>query len=586
LDRLAVARSLREIGELLTLSGEDRFRARAYERAAGVLERVGADLGALVERHELTELPGIGKGLAAVIAELHLTGRSATLDQLRSGLPPGALELSRASGLGVKRIAALHAALGVETVAELAAACEAGRARGVRGIGPATERRILEAIRTQDRGRSRGGARGRPAEVRLPLHHADALADSLLAHLRAAPSAAAVEIAGELRRSAEAVDRLVVVAASSAPEALVRRALEFPLVGTVAAQSARGCSAALLNGVVMELRVVDPDRFAVELFYATGAPAHVGDVERAARERGFVLAPTGLWRGPGHERVPAADEPALYRRLGLPPLAPELREGAGEVDAALAGTLPDDLVTAADLRGLVHCHTVYSDGRHSIEEMARAADRMGVEYLTITDHSPTASYAGGLTLDRLRRQWDEIARVQEAVAVRLLRGTESDILADGGLDYPDEILEQLDVVIASIHARHRMDADQMTSRLVRAMRHPCFKIWGHPLGRLVLSRPPIACRVEEVLDAVAASRAAVEINGDPHRLDLPPRWIRAARERGIRFVISTDAHSVGDLDNQRYGAAMARRGWVGRREVLNALDAPGFRRAVSPTGAG
>jgi DNA polymerase (family 10) len=242
-------------------------------------------------------------------------------------------------------------------------------------------------------------------------------------------------------------------------------------------------------------------------------------------------------------------------------------------------------VTAGDLRGIVHCHTLYSDGAHSIEQMARAAEAMGVQYLTITDHSPTASYAGGLPLDRLRAQWDEIARVQEAVSVRLLRGTESDILADGALDYPDAILEQLDVVIASIHARHRMDADQMTARLVRAMRHPCFKIWGHPLGRLVLSRPPIACRVEEVLDAIAASRAAIEINGDPHRLDLPPRWIRAARERGIRFVVSTDAHSVADLAYQRHGVAMARRGWVGRGEVLNALDAAGFARAVAPAGA-
>ena len=216
--------------------------------------------------------------------------------------------------------------------------------------------------------------------------------------------------------------------------------------------------------------------------------------------------------------------------------------------------------------------------------MARAADALRMEYLTITDHSPAASYAGGLSVDRLKAQWEEIARVQETVSVRLLRGSEVDILADGALDYPDSILEQLNVVIASVHQRFRLDAAQMTRRLTRAMAHPCFKIWGHALGRLVLSRPPIDCRVEEVLDVVAASRAAVEINGDPRRLDMAPRWLRAARERGIRFVISTDAHAAAEYRNLQYGVAMARRGWVRRGEVLNVLGAEAFARAVSPAG--
>jgi DNA polymerase (family X) len=284
--------------------------------------------------------------------------------------------------------------------------------------------------------------------------------------------------------------------------------------------------------------------------------------------------------------LPAETEADVYRHLGLPYIPPELREGQGEIEAARAGTLPDDLLAAEDVRGFVHCHTVYSDGRHTIEEMARAADGLGMEYLTITDHSPTASYAGGLTVDRLRTQWDEIARVQESVSVRLLRGTESDILASGALDYPDAVLEQLDIVIASVHARYRMDADRMTERLRRAMSLPCFKVWGHALGRLLLSRPPIECRVEEVLDTVQSARAAVEINGDPRRLDLAPRWIPAARARGIPFVVSTDAHSVGELANLRYGVAMARRGGVRRGEVLNTLGATAFARAVAPAGRG
>jgi len=261
---------------------------------------------------------------------------------------------------------------------------------------------------------------------------------------------------------------------------------------------------------------------------------------------------------------------------------PELREDAGEIEAAAAGRLPDDLVRLEDLRGAVHCHTVWSDGRHTVEEMARAADAMGLRYLTITDHSTSATYAKGLDADRLRRQWDEIAGVQERVRVRLLRGTESDILRDGALDFPDSVLVQLDVIVASIHNRYRMDADEMTRRLVRAMRHPVRKIWGHALGRYVLSRPPFAVHMDEVLDAVAASRAVVEVNGDPHRLDLAPIHIRAARSRGIRFVVSADAHSTGGIRNLRWGIDMARRGWLRKGDVLNTLGADEFAAAVRP----
>jgi DNA polymerase (family 10) len=272
----------------------------------------------------------------------------------------------------------------------------------------------------------------------------------------------------------------------------------------------------------------------------------------------------------------------LYERLGLPFIPPELREDAGEIEAALAGDTFADLVGTDDVRGLVHCHTLYSDGKHSVEEMAKGADALGMDYLTITDHSPTASYAGGLPLDRLKRQWEDIERAQEKVKVKLLRGTESDILADGSLDYPDAVLEKLDVIIASVHNRHKMDRAAMTKRIVSAMRKPQFKIWGHALGRYVLTRPPFDADVEAILDVIAESRAAVEVNGDPHRLDMAPRWIREARKRNLRFVISTDAHSVRAMQNFRWGVDMARRGGVRRNEVLNALPADDFRAAVRP----
>ncbi len=570
MDRLAIARSLGQAADLLALTGREPFRARAYARGARVLERLtDGDFQRILAEGRLTALAGIGRGLAAVIGDLARGGRSETLEKVRTALPAAAGELGRVPHLGLRKIQALHAALGVDTVAALRAACEAGRVRTVKGFGEKTERRILERIRALDT------TQAAPTPTRVLLPHALDVAERVLAHLRAIPGVTAAEVAGDLRRWTETVDRLVVVLAAREPAPALEAALGSRLLVSRGTREGATALATLVTGLPIELRVTTPDRWAATLLAATGSPAHLRDLAPLARARKVDL-----------DRAPGPDEAQLYRRLGLPYIPPELREGAGEVEAARAGTLPGDLVSLDDVQGLVHCHTVHSDGRHTIEQMARAADALGVGYLTITDHSPTASYANGLDTDRLRFQWEEIARVQERVSVRLLRGTESDILDDGALDYPDAILEQLDVIIASIHARHRMDVDRMTERIVRAMRHPCFKIWGHALGRLLLSRPPVEVRVEEILDAVAASPAAIEINGDPHRLDLEPRLVRAARGRGIPFVISTDAHATGELGHLRYGVAMARRGWVRRAEVLNTLDVDAFARAVSPTGAG
>jgi DNA polymerase (family 10) len=328
------------------------------------------------------------------------------------------------------------------------------------------------------------------------------------------------------------------------------------------------------------VRVVPAWDFAVALIDATGSPAHTAKLGLLAKKRGLRLDDRSLRRAARRVAVPT--EQAFYQRLDLPFIPPELREDAGELEAAAAGRLPTELVRLEDIRGAVHCHTVWSDGRNSVEDMARAADAMGLAYITITDHSASATYAHGLDADRLRRQWDEIARVQEQVRVRLLRGTESDILRDGSLDFPDAVLGQLDVIIASVHSRHGMDADQMTRRLVRAIRHPLCKIWGHALGRYVLSRPPFECRIDEVFDAIAESRAIIEVNGDPHRLDLAPPHIRAAKRRGIRFVVSADAHSTTGIRNLRWGVDMARRGWLAKHDVLNTLDANDFAVAVRP----
>ena len=559
-DRLTIARALREMAGLLDAVGGETFKARAYARGAEVIERLDADLGELVEARRLTGLPGIGPALAAMITELHQTGHSQTLEEQRRRVPVAALELSRIPRLGLDKIAALHAALGVKTLDDLEAACVAGRVRTVKGMTEKSEQRILEVIRKLRA----------PEAQRVLLPEALAIAEAMTNHFGKAADTASAEVAGELRRWSESIDQLSLVVAADRPTDAMKHALRAPLLAEVTSRRHQVLEGRLASGLPLRVQIVSRPEHAPTLLRATGSTAHVEHLERLARERGVELA--------------GETEAEIYRALGLPFIPPELREGQGEIEAALAGALPVDLVSEGDVKGLVHCHTVFSDGQHTVEEMARAADALGMEYMTITDHSPAAAYAGGLTIDRLKAQWEEIARVQERVSVRLLRGTESDILADGSLDYPDWILEQLDVIIASIHRRHRMNADQMTERLVRAMSLPCFKIWGHALGRLILSRPPVECRVEEVLDAAAGGRAAVEINGDPKRLDLAPRWLRAARERGLRFVVSTDAHSVGELGNVRYGAAMARRGWIERDEVLNTLSVREFARSVAPTG--
>jgi DNA polymerase (family X) len=560
MDRSAVAGALREMGRLLEARGDSPFRVRAYERGARAVEGV-ADLGALVEQDRLREVPGIGPVLAAAVAELVRTGRSERLERLRAQLPPGILELSLVPGLTRRRILALHQALGIRSLDDLKAACEAGRVRTVKGFGPKTEEKILAGI---------AGLATR--EERVLLYAALREAEGLLRHLRAGPGVERADAAGALRRCEETVTELQLVAAAGDPAAVVDHFVAFPLLATVLSRDLDHCSARLPDGLRVELTVTPIAAYEPALHRLTGSRAHLDKLD-------------GLHRAGSKHPLAVKTEADIYRRLGLPWLPPEVREDTGEVEAAAAGDAFADLVTEDDVKGLVHCHTVYSDGKHTVEQMARAAEAMGMQYITITDHSPTAHYAGGLQLDRLKRQWDEIARAQEKVKVRLLRGTESDILADGALDYPDAVLEQLDIVIASIHNRFRMDSEQMTRRLVRAMRHPLYKVWGHAQGRYVLTRPPFDCDMDAVLDAVASSRAAVEVNGDPHRLDMVPRWIREARKRGVRFVISTDAHSTSALRNVRYGVAMARRGWVRKGEVLNALPLDAFRRAVRPGAA-
>jgi DNA polymerase (family 10) len=581
-DKFAIAAALQEIGRLLELKGGEYFKARAYKLGARAVAELTEDLGQLVKENRLTFVKGIGYALAKQIHELYTTGQSPLLNELRAEMPPGIIELSNVPGLSVKKVERLHQELGISTVEELRAACESHQVRDVKGFGAKTEQRILEAI-------ARAKTRSDDRKQRIHIHHALRAGQGILEYLRLTPGFVQGELAGSLGRWQETVSSIVVVASAKNPRQLINKFLGFPLVIKVNEQSSSMCSVVLSEGLRTTFFAVKPEEFASTLLRATGSKAHLDRLDQIALKRKLKLTEKGIEKLDSREsRLKTTGRPVLkteaeiYRRLGMQYVPPELREDQGEIEAALEQALPEDLITAEDIRGMVHCHTKYSDGKHSVAEMVQAAESMGMKYITITDHSPTAFYAGGVKIDRLQRQWEEIDHVQEQTKVKILKGTESDITRDGSLDYPDWILEQFDVIVASIHSRYKMNEDQMTRRIVTAMQQPVFKIWGHALGRLIEKRPPFACRVEEILDKIAESRAAIEINGDPYRLDMEPRWVREARKRKIKFVISTDAHSTGALNNLKYGVGIARRGWVRRGEVLNALGVKAFQKAVRP----
>jgi len=570
LKKLAVAATLREIGQMLRLKTADQFRSRAYSKAASAVAEFNGDLTELVEKKRLTEIKGVGESLAHVIEEVFLTGSSSLLERLKQEMPPGAVELSSVAGLSLSRIETLHQKLGISSIEELKSAIEAGKLRELPGFGEKTSSALLTKISSNE-----------AHDDSLLLITALRLGEKVVEHMEMLSGWSRIDLAGAIRRWQETVpDIRITVMAESGAQELLRHFLTFPLIASIEAQAVDQASVKLSDGMSLVLMVAPPKTYWNLLHYETGSEAHLQKLAVVARKKGIDFARTQM---KARGRVLKVEgESDIYKHLGMQYVIPELREDHGEIEAALSHEIPEDLITIEDIKGMVHCHTTYSDGRNTVEEMARAAEAMGMKYMTITDHSPTAHYANGLSIDRLKRQQDEIARVQAKVKIKLLRGTESDILRDGELDYPDNILEQFDVIIASIHNRYKLDENQMTRRVINAMKNPLFKIWGHPSGRLVGRRPPVACRYEDILDVIAESGAAIEISGDPHRLDMEPRWTREARKRGTTFVISTDAHSISDLYNLKFGIGIARRAGVRRGEVLNTLSFKEFQSAVRP----
>jgi DNA polymerase (family 10) len=566
-DPAEVARALGEIAVLIGLEAEPRFKVKAYERAARIVETLGEELGLVVEQDRLRGIAGIGAVLSAQIRELWNSGSSQLLLDLRARHPPGAAELVRVQGMTVRRMRAIHEALGVSSVEDLRAACAAGRVRALAGFGVKTEERLLAAC-----DRWLGRSERNPTSVLLA--HALELATLIERELSAVVESATVT--GALRRGEETLRELELVVHGDLDAALRQLSRLRQVVRVDFARR----TAQLGDGIPLLLHPAEPS-VGNALLLTTGSAAHVAAVCDRAERSSFAIAGAPRTGLPGLPARTFASEADLYAAVGVCFVPPELRQGADELEQAARGDF-SDLVDAGDIVGMVHCHTTYSDGKNSVIEMASAAHALGMSYITITDHSPSAHYASGLTLDRLKQQWDEIAEAQERVPIHILRGTESDILIDGSLDFPDQVLEQFDVIIASIHARHRLGHQQMTDRLVRAMSLPVFKIWGHGLGRILNHRPAIDCDVPIVIEALANSQGAIELNADPHRLDLPASWIPAARARRIPFVISVDAHSINGFAVLRHGITQARRGGVRKHEVLNTLPPEEFLERVRP----
>ncbi len=549
-----------EYGVLLELSGANAFRVRAYTNAVRALETLAAPLDEMLAAGTLTEVKGIGKSVAELVAEFAETGTARAYEELRAAVPAGLLEMLRVPGLGPRKIIAIREALGVADLDALAEAARAGQLADLKGFGKKTQENILKGI---DYIRAHQG--------RFRADIARASADQLLETLAQLPQTERVEVAGSLRRAKETVKDIDFVVSGTDAEAIAAAFVGHPEVKEILAQGETKSSVRLKNGLQADLRVVTAAQFPYVLHHFTGSKEHNVALRARAQARGLKINEYGLYRG--EALVECGDEAAFFAAMDLAHIPPELREGMGEIAAAEAGALPE-LVTAADIRGMLHVHSTYSDGADSLAAMAAAVRARGYEYLGMADHSQSAAYAGGLKPDAVKRQWEEIDRLNEEMApFRIFKGIESDILTDGALDYDDDILAQFDYTVVSVHSQFNLDRDKMTDRIVRAIEHPAATIVGHLTGRLLLDREGYEVDIDRIVAAAAEHGVAIEINAHPARLDIDWRHVKKARDQGVSIAINTDAHSIGGLDHLPYGIGIGRKGWLRAEDVPNALDA-------------
>ena len=555
-----VAAVFETVADLLEIKGEAIYRVLAYRRAGEAIRSLGQDVHVLWEGGKLEEIPGVGKAISEKIDELLRTGKLGFYEKLAAEIPPGLVEVLRVGDVGPKRAARFWKELGITTIEELEEAARDGKLQQLSGMGQKSESRILESIEALRRRKT----------DRVSIGVAWPAAQELLRRLREVEGVHAAESAGSLRRWRETVGDLDLIVSSTRPSAVMQAFVEFPEVERVRGQGETKASIELRNGLRVQLWVHPPERYGSALQYATGSQAHNVRLRELALSKGLSLSEHGFKRSDGSEILCAGEED-VYRALDLPWIPPELREDRGELQAGRDGSLPD-LVKLEDLRGEPHLHSDWSDGKATLEEMAGAAADLGMRYIVFSDHSRSLGVASGLSIDRLREQRAAIAAVQAKLGkrIKLLQGSEVEILADGRLDFPDEVLAELDLVIASLHTSLRQSSDRITARLLGAMDNPHVDMIGHPTGRLIGRREAADLDMDAILGKAAERGVALEINANPERLDLSDAHAKLALEWGCVLSINTDAHHPDDFALRIYGVGTARRAWASAEMVLNA----------------
>lgn len=567
-----IAAAFEEIADLLEIQGANPFRIRAYRNAARTVSGLSEEVSALLARGaDLTELPGIGEDLAGKMAELVETGTCGTLEKLRKEVPSDLAELLKVPGLGPKRVSAIYHELDVRTLEQLHRAAKDGRLRALPGFGARTERAVLEAV---------AAMRRKPAG-RVKLATAARYADSLVAYLREVPGVDRIAVAGSFRRGRETVGDLDLLVTAEKGSMVMDRFVAYDEVAKVVSHGRTRSTVVLRSGLQVDLRVVADDSYGSALHYFTGSKAHNIRLRRMAQERGLKVNEYGVFRG--NARVAGESEESVFAAVGLPWIAPELREDRGEFEAAAAGTLPR-LVALGDLKGDLHAHTKATDGHDTLEAMAAAAQAAGLRYLAITEHSRRLTMAHGLDERRLRRQGEAIDRLNERLSgFTVLKGIEVDILEDGKLDLPDSALAHLDLVVGAVHSRFHLSRVRQTERILRAMDRPHFTMLAHPSGRLIPAREPYDVDMARVIRKAAERGCFLELNAHPERLDLLDSYCRMAKDAGVLVSINSDAHSVADFANLRFGVMQARRGWLEADDVLNTRPLATLRKLLRRT---
>jgi len=560
------------VADMLAIRGDQIHRILAYRKAAESIEALGRDVNVVYAEGKLTDIPGIGDTLAAKIEEMLTTGRLAFYDKLAQEIPPGLVDMLRVEGLGPKRVKQLYETLKITTLDELTIAAREGKLRDLPGMGAKSEAKILAGIE----------ALARHGDTRVSLGVAWPIAQAMLDELARIPGVTAAAVGGSLRRMRDTIGDIDLLVAAEEAEAVMDRFAALENVESVAGRGPTKTNVVLLNGLGVDLRVLPAARWGTLLNYFTGSKDHNVKLREMALKKGLSLNEHAFTPLDGGAELLCATEEEVYARLGLPFIPPCLREDRGEIEAALAGQLPD-LVELDDIRTDLHMHTTWSDGTLSVLEMARAARDAGLKAVAITDHSLSLGVANGLSVERLRQQAAEVRAANEALGpdFRVLHGTEMEIRADGALDYPDEVLAELDFVIASLHTALSQPREQVTARLLNAIRNPHVDMIAHPTGRLLPDRVGADLDMDAVLAAAAATSTILEINAHPARLDLRDSHVRRAVELGVRIAINTDAHRPGEFDNRRYGVATAQRGWATAADVVNTWPAADFLRFIA-----